>query len=161
MGGLGLALGAGALLLFALPSRLRLPLPQEPWLKALGALLGLAGLGLWWSGAAWLVFVGRGTPNPWHHPPPVLVQSGPYRRLRHPIYLGILLLIASKALLDANALLLCLLPPLLVLALRAIGREEATLAARHGQAWALYRRRTGRLLPRMSFRSQEPPCTWP
>jgi protein-S-isoprenylcysteine O-methyltransferase Ste14 len=41
---------------------------------------------------------GRGTPAPWA-PPERFVVSGPYRYVRSPMYLGVLLLIAGQALL--------------------------------------------------------------
>jgi protein-S-isoprenylcysteine O-methyltransferase len=77
-----------------------------------------------------------------------LVESGPFRRVRHPSYSGMLLLAAGTALslespLAFAAAVLLYLPALLV----RIRREESLLIGRFGEQYRSYRRRTWRLVP--------------
>ena len=76
-----------------------------------------------------------------------LVQSGPYRRLRHPIYTGLLLAIAGSALALAQwrgLLALLLVTGSLLFKLR---REERWMLERFGDAYRAYRARSWALLP--------------
>jgi protein-S-isoprenylcysteine O-methyltransferase Ste14 len=78
----------------------------------------------------------------------VVVQSGPYRLIRHPGYLGTLLVWAGFGWATHNWL--AGLANTLVLALvygRRITVEEAMLRARFGETYAAYARRTWRLVP--------------
>ena len=77
-----------------------------------------------------------------------LIQSGPYARVRHPIYSGILLALIGTALFVGEWR-----APLGVLIFFAghwwkALREEALLAGQFGASYEEYRRRTGSLLPR-------------
>jgi protein-S-isoprenylcysteine O-methyltransferase Ste14 len=77
-----------------------------------------------------------------------LVTEGPYRWVRHPMYLGVALLLLSSSLITANLFIACagaLAVTLLVLRTRT---EEAKLAERFGGAYREYSSRTGRFLPR-------------
>ncbi len=135
-------------LLIVNPRRLawaRWPAPR--WGRWTGVLLALGGFGLLeWSHRA----LGRN----WSDRPRLtrdqtLVTRGPYRWIRHPIYSAFLLILGSPLLITANWLvgLLWLLMTLLDIRDR-LAFEEAWLAERFGPAYAAYRRRTGRLLPR-------------
>lgn len=79
-----------------------------------------------------------------------LVERGPYRWVRHPLYAcGIALvaalgLIASSWAILALAVLFALLSRTVV-----IPREEEELLTRFGSRYEAYRRRTGALLPRL------------
>lgn len=78
-----------------------------------------------------------------------LIQSGPYRVVRHPLYSGLVLAAIGLALcvttwsslLGAVALLVCFE--------RRAHKEDALLAAEFGAEFEIYRQRTGRLLPRL------------
>lgn len=77
-----------------------------------------------------------------------LIESGPYRFIRHPNYAGLLLVALGTALalaspLAAGVAVALWLPILLV----RIAREEGQLAERFGEAYEAYRRRTWRLVP--------------
>ena len=77
-----------------------------------------------------------------------LVNRGPYRYVRHPFFLGMMVAFAGLALalnnwLAVAATLLILWP---VLTLRAM-REERELAHRFGQEWQIYRQTTYFLVP--------------
>ncbi len=78
-----------------------------------------------------------------------LIRTGPYARLRHPIYTGLLLATLGSAV--AIGEWRCLLGVCLVLIAYSIKakREEAMLTQRFGDAFQDHRRRTGFLLPRL------------
>lgn len=77
-----------------------------------------------------------------------LVTTGPYSRVRHPIYLGLTLLAAGVALAFSNwpALLVvaCAIVP--TFAWRAHA-EETQLCRTFGERFAVYRRRTRMIIP--------------
>jgi protein-S-isoprenylcysteine O-methyltransferase len=77
-----------------------------------------------------------------------LVDTGPYRWLRHPSYAGLSLLLLGLGLSYSNwlSLLLVSLPPLWVLR-RRIKIEEAVLRGALGDAYVQYCARTRRLIP--------------
>ena len=78
-----------------------------------------------------------------------LVTGGPYRWVRHSMYLGVALLMLSVSLLTAN-LFIALAGALAVLMMvLRTPMEEARLAERFGEAYRRYARRTGRFLPRL------------
>lgn len=79
-----------------------------------------------------------------------VVQSGPYRVLRHPSYTGGLLALlgAGIALGSALSVAAFLLIPLLAILVR-IHVEEAKLASALGADYTTYARRTSRLIPRV------------
>lgn len=78
-----------------------------------------------------------------------LVTRGPYRWVRHPVYLGFVVAIVGVGLLSANwvagasGVLLTSAIPLL-----RVGLEEAELERRFGAEYRDYRTRTGAFLPR-------------
>lgn len=108
-----------------------------------GAALIAGGLGIMvWAAAA---FRRAATTIVPHREPSALVETGPYRRSRNPIYLADLLILAGWALaLGAPAALLLLAPLLQVLTTRFVVKEEALLAARLGEAYDSYRARVPR-----------------
>ena len=79
-----------------------------------------------------------------------LIEAGPYRFVRHPMYTSGFLLFGGLGLVALNPALGG--PPLLALGLLVLLRlpdEEAMMAERFGDAWRAYAGRTGRLLPRL------------
>jgi protein-S-isoprenylcysteine O-methyltransferase Ste14 len=76
-----------------------------------------------------------------------LETGGFYRVIRHPSYLGLLLLLIGWALVFRSAIgvlvSLLLIPPLVA----RMNSEEALLESEFGERYAEYRRRTWRLLP--------------
>jgi protein-S-isoprenylcysteine O-methyltransferase Ste14 len=76
-----------------------------------------------------------------------LVTGGLYRMIRHPSYLGLLVLLLGWALVFRSAIgvlvSLLLLPPLIA----RMNSEEALLDSEFGDRYAAYRRRTWRMLP--------------
>jgi protein-S-isoprenylcysteine O-methyltransferase Ste14 len=79
-----------------------------------------------------------------------LVDTGPYNRIRHPIYTAYLLNYASGGLV-AGSWVLTFIPAALYCAMAAIRmpQEERLLRRTFGERYAEYLGRTGRLLPRI------------
>jgi protein-S-isoprenylcysteine O-methyltransferase Ste14 len=81
-----------------------------------------------------------------------LVEHGPYRFIRHPLYTCVAMLTTSIGIIAANWFLL--LAGMGVFGLLAIRTriEEANLIARFGNDYRVYMRRTGRFLPKIGCR---------
>jgi protein-S-isoprenylcysteine O-methyltransferase len=77
-----------------------------------------------------------------------VVESGPYRYIRHPSYTAILLVHLGAALCLGNALsLFALLVPLTIGLLNRIRIEEDVLSSNFGESYREYMKRTKRLIP--------------
>jgi protein-S-isoprenylcysteine O-methyltransferase Ste14 len=78
-----------------------------------------------------------------------LVTIGPYRWIRHPFYVAMALVTIGAALIAANWFILA--SGAVVFTLLAIRSrvEEEQLAARFGDSYREYKKRTGRFLPRL------------
>lgn len=127
--------------------------PTSPWIsgplrvgaRALGGLLFCLGA----AGFAWMVATMKKVGTPIHNAatPVVLVDSGPFRVTRNPMYLFGSIAYAGLALVLGKLWSLALLPA--VVALTHYGvvlREEAFLARRFGRAYDQYRARVRRWL---------------
>ena len=80
-------------------------------------------------------------------PSTMLVDSGPYRFTRNPIYIGIVLFYFGLAIVMTSAwMLLLLIPVLIVLQRGIVEREEAYLQAKFGEAYRKYQTRVPRWL---------------
>ena len=120
-------------------------LPRTPVLSSVGCGLGLAGgvvaiwarltLGRNWSGSI--------TYKEDHR----LVERGPYRWVRHPIYTGLLLMVLGTALVRGNRAAVLGLLLFLATHLWKLRREEALLRAHFPASFPAYRARTKALLP--------------
>jgi len=78
-----------------------------------------------------------------------LVERGPYRVIRHPIYAFQLVMLAGAALLLPTILSFAILVMHLICALIKAVDEEHYLKTVHGQIYTDYMARTGRLVPRL------------
>lgn len=76
-----------------------------------------------------------------------LVTSGPYSRIRHPSYLGLLLSEAGWVLAFRSGVGLLLTALTLPVLIARMNAEEALLGAHFGTEYETYRHRTKRLLP--------------
>lgn len=76
-----------------------------------------------------------------------LVTTGPYAIVRHPIYLGVFVLLAALALLAANFLILLPTVALLTLLYVQLPDEESMLIDRFGDQYREYMKRTPRFVP--------------
>jgi protein-S-isoprenylcysteine O-methyltransferase Ste14 len=77
-----------------------------------------------------------------------LIERGPYRFVRHPVYTGYLMLLLGSGVASLNVCLLLLWPVSLLGILIQAASEEQLLGKRFGQDYDRYARRIGRLLPR-------------
>lgn len=131
---------------FAAATLPMLKLSAAPVWTGLGTLLLVAGLALRWYAIHYLgrwftVNVAVAADQP-------LIDSGPYRSLRHPSYTGALLALLGLALCIGNLLSIVLLVGLtLPVFLHRIQIEEQALARAFGQRWTQYCGHTSRLLP--------------
>jgi protein-S-isoprenylcysteine O-methyltransferase Ste14 len=88
-----------------------------------------------------------GSSVPTNLPTTTIVESGPYRFTRNPIYLGMFLGLIGLALaFDTLWLLLMLVPFALAIRYGVVGREEAYLERKFGDAYRGYRSRVRRWL---------------
>lgn len=105
---------------------------------------------------AWSVFhflKVNGTPVPFN-PPPLLVESGPYRYARNPMLTGVFLLLFGIGFAIKSLSLVFIFTPLYVLAnlweLKEI--EEPELLRRLGEDYLAYRERTPMFIPGVRLR---------
>jgi protein-S-isoprenylcysteine O-methyltransferase Ste14 len=112
-----------------------------------GAALTVAGYaGTLWCYAAmgdsWRIGINSGEKN-------ALVDCGPYRFVRHPIYLFQIVMLAGGVLLLPTVLSCAILLIHLVCVLIKAVDEETYLLSVHGDAYRDFMGRTGRLLPKL------------
>ena len=82
-----------------------------------------------------------------------LIQHGPYRFMRHPLYMGLHALYLGTFLLVPCGLFLLSLIVALIGNRQRARAEECALSARYGDAYQTYARFTGRFFPRVFRRS--------
>lgn len=80
-----------------------------------------------------------------------LVERGPYRRIRHPIYAFQLVMLAGAALLLPTMLSFTILVLHYICALIKAVDEENYLKTVHGQTYIDFMGRTGRLMPKLFY----------
>jgi protein-S-isoprenylcysteine O-methyltransferase Ste14 len=120
--------------------------PLPGWLRWLGFTLGLLAVVFWtwtqihldtqWSAQLQLT---RG-----HR----LITTGPYTRIRHPLYAGILGCCISLVLLTANWIFVAFCASLFAGLLWRIPKEEQMMIDAFGDEYKAYMQRTGRLFPK-------------
>ena len=137
-----LAVVAGLVLDWLAP----LPFLPEDWPAGLvGAVVFVLALAL----AIWAIdtMTRAGTNVPTNRPTTAIVDGGPYRFTRNPIYTGMFGgLIGLGLAFDNPWLLLMLVPFALVIRYGVVAREEAYLERNFGDAYRGYRRRVRRWL---------------
>ena len=84
-----------------------------------------------------------------------LIERGPYRFVRHPVYTGYLVLLLGSGVASLNVCLLLLWPVSLLGIVIEAASEEQLLGKRFGQDYERYVRRVGRLIPRFRKRAAE------
>jgi protein-S-isoprenylcysteine O-methyltransferase Ste14 len=112
----------------------------------LAAALGLASLGFWtWTqvalGKQW-------SPQLQLRKEHQLITTGPYRRIRHPLYTAMLGYAAGLALLTANWVFVGLLVVMIAWLPARVSREEQMMIEKFGDEYKAYMRSTGRFFPR-------------
>ncbi len=149
----GLCLWVAALAYLINPSWMEcasVPLPS--WLRWLGAGVGVMGCALtFWT----LTNLGKNlTDTVVTRANATLVTTGPYRWVRHPFYVAIVLLITSIAFLAANwfvGLIALLFAPLLFVRTR---KEEQKLIEKFGDQYRAYMARTGKFWPKVGSKGR-------
>lgn len=123
---------------------LRFLAPEMPT-GALGGILFLAGLALLvWAATT---FRRAGTQIPTTQPTTTIVDQGPYRFTRNPIYLGMFFgLIGLAVAVNSLWLFVLLLPFYLVIRYGVVAREEAYLDRKFGDVYRAYKARVRRWL---------------
>jgi len=116
------------------------------WARWAAFAVGLAGLGFWtWThlalGTLW-------SPQLQLRANHRLVTSGPYRRIRHPMYTAILIWVASLGLVMANWIPILFAALAAVFLVARVPQEEQMMLEQFGDEYREYMRRTGRFLPK-------------
>jgi protein-S-isoprenylcysteine O-methyltransferase Ste14 len=138
----GLAVVAGFALDWLMPLRFVPAAVPAGWLG--GAVLAIAVALFAWA----IATVTRAGSNvPTNKPTTSIVDTGPYRFTRNPIYLGMMLGLAGLAIaFDSFWLLLTLVPFAFVIRYGVVAREEAYLERKFGELYRRYRIRVRRWL---------------
>ena len=123
-----------------------LSIPFPGWLRWVGFALGLASLGFW----AWTqVALGK----EWspqlqlrekHH----LVTTGPYARIRHPLYTAMIGYGTSLALVTANWVFVAFAVAVIAGLFARVPQEEQMMIEEFGEEYKAYMQRTGRFFPK-------------
>ena len=121
-------------------------IPFPSWLRWGGFALGLGTLVFWtWTQSA----LGK----EWspqlqlreaHH----LVTTGPYARIRHPIYTATMSIGMAFALVTANWVLVLLAAVTIIMLIARVPREEQMMLDEFGEEYEAYMQRTGRFFPK-------------
>ncbi len=124
------------------------PLPFVPAMvpdALVGGIIFLAGLALLiWAAVS---FMRAGTEIQIHRPTSAIVEAGPYRFTRNPIYTGMFLgLIGFSIVFDSLWLLILLVPFYLIIRYGVVAREEAYLERKFGDVYRVYKARVRRWL---------------
>jgi protein-S-isoprenylcysteine O-methyltransferase Ste14 len=120
---------------------------QSLALKMVGGIVLAGGAALVLETTARFALQGRGTPAPWA-PPERFVERGPYRFVRSPMYLGVILLVVGQGLLLGREILfLWAAAAWLGFTAFLVFYEEPQLSRRFGDDYDEYRRRVRRWLP--------------
>ena len=126
---------------------------DEPWLQLAGTLIATAGLVLF---VVAMRHLGQQyTPCYAAHLPQKIVETGPYRFVRHPVYSANILLLTGLIIAAGSIWLVFNLGLMLACYAFIITREERSICAEF-PGYASYTARTGRFFPRLLRR---PPAT--
>ena len=123
-------------------------LPLPTWLRWTGVVAGLVTGVLWvWTFRS----LGKNlTDTVVTRKDHALVTSGPYRWVRHPLYLGFALAVVADTLVTSNWFVSLTATATVALLMVRTRTEEEKLVERFGDAYLDYRERTGQFLPRVS-----------
>jgi protein-S-isoprenylcysteine O-methyltransferase Ste14 len=138
---LTIALGLGLSRLWPIDPGFTVPAPARYWVGGLIAAAAILGLGLW----SVVLFRRSGQhENPWK-PTVAIVERGPFRVSRNPMYLQMVLVCVGAAVAFMNVWILAL-TPLCAWALQrwAILPEEAYLERKFGDGYRAYKKRVRR-----------------
>ncbi len=136
-------LGIGLNRLWPIDLGFEIPAPLRHWLGGAIVVGAILGLGLW----SVVLFRRSGqNENPWK-PTPVIMERGPFRFTRNPMYLQMVLVTVGAAVFAMNWWILLLAPVgAWVLQRLAILPEEQYLERKFGETYLSYKRRVRRWL---------------
>ena len=131
---------------------------QSPLLFTLGLVVGTAGLVLMITSIVLMIRIAQSTVMPWD-PSKNLVVKGPYRHLRNPMILGVIILLIGEALiLSSIGVALLGVVSFFLNTLYFIHFEEPKLKAQFGDEYRQYQANVPRWLPRVRpWRPEETP----
>jgi protein-S-isoprenylcysteine O-methyltransferase Ste14 len=120
-------------------------IPFPSWLRWVGFILGLASLSFWfWTqlelGKQWSPQL---QVREEHH----LVTTGPYSRIRHPLYTAMIGYGISIGLITANWVFVILVLAMIVGIFARVPKEEQMMIEEFGDEYQAYMHKTGRFLP--------------
>jgi len=123
-----------------------LSVPFQNWLRWLGIALGVFSFVFYaWAqaalGKAWSPHLQTRTEHQ-------LVTTGPYSRIRHPIYLAMIGFMTGIALVTANWFFLALLVVSIIVLALHIPKEEQMMIGQFGKEYKAYIERTGSVFPK-------------
>jgi protein-S-isoprenylcysteine O-methyltransferase Ste14 len=140
---LTILLGIGLNVLWPINLGFEIPTPHRYWIG--GLIIAAAILGLGWRSVVQLRKTGQ-SENPWK-PTTEIVQSGPFRFTRNPMYLQMLIVCFGIAVILMNLWILLLIPVCAwLLQILAIVPEEKYLEQKFGETYSAYKRRVRRWL---------------
>lgn len=126
-------------------------LPAPAWLRAVGVVTAVGGLGL--LGSAHRALDGAFSTAIGIKPGQRLVTSGPYARIRNPIYVAYVGLFGGLGLCSGNWLFMaCGVGMISILMTTRLRREERLLEDAFGDEYRAWAARTGKFLPRIKAR---------
>ncbi len=123
--------------------------PYDQYLQVFGAIALLASLLILTWAASFLVRYVYGRP-PNQRP---LLRTGPYRYVRHPVYLSFVLFGIGAVLVSLNFLMLITLSYLAFMAYTYQAEEEKELPQKYGAEYEEYVKSTGSFIPRIGSNS--------
>jgi protein-S-isoprenylcysteine O-methyltransferase Ste14 len=123
-------------------------LPRRLWIFIVGAALT-------WAGIAFAIWARSHIGRYWSASVALkaeheLIRTGPYARIRHPIYTGMLMALAGTAIAVGRYRGIVAFAIILVSFIWKSKREEALLAGQFGPAFQDHRSHTGFFLPKLS-----------
>jgi protein-S-isoprenylcysteine O-methyltransferase Ste14 len=144
---LGPVLGIFMLIYFINPPWIKfLAIPFPPYGNWIGTFLGLLGIGfLTWVhiclGKEWSADLKL---NADHQ----LIESGPYSRIRHPMYTALITIYFALGIISSNYIILTIFMMIIISVVIRIPEEEKMMIERFGERYKIYMQNTGRILPK-------------
>jgi len=126
-------------------------IPLDEWVQWSGAILASISI-------LYLIWVHRHLDSQWSialeiYEDHKLITTGPYRRVRHPMYLGMFVYTIGLCLISLDVLVILFFMYTILVNYRRIPGEEQMMIDQFGEEYTEYMKRTGKLIP--SFRLRD------